>query len=99
MLRQTVQAGKAIFGSSLTTDPAWVGTLTAFLEELERVAPSEVSADWQLLGDAMIKLVQGGGKVPVAGAASSAPSIEQAAGRVAADAKSACDVDLSHAAG
>lgn len=98
MLRQTVAAGKAVFGGA-SADPAWVHTLTAFVQELQRVAPQQVSADWQLLGDSMLTLVRNAGKTPAPHPAAAPAAIEQAAAHVAADAKTTCNVDLAASAG
>ena len=94
MIRQTAAAGKTILPGVAAADPALISTMIAFVSELQKVAPNEVAADWQVIGKAVMTLVKSGGTAPktpqVDGAA-----IQKAAAAVAADAEKNCHVDLS----
>lgn len=98
MLEQAVHTGQSLIPNVRASDPAMVATMTAFFTELEKVAPAEVAADWQVTGKAMLALVQSGGKAPKK-AAVDAAGIRAAANRIAVDAQQSCHVDLAAAGG
>ena len=98
MLEQAVHTGQSLIPNVRASDPAMVATMTAFFTELEKVAPAEVAADWQVTGKAMLALIQAGGKAPK-NAAVDAASIRAAATRIAVDAQQSCHVDLAAAGG
>ena len=94
MLRQTVAAGKSILPGVTANDPALLTSTRAFMAELEAVAPATVAGSWQVLGPAVITLVESGGD-SAAVKKVDAVAVRKAAGTVAADAKHSCGVDLS----
>jgi hypothetical protein len=94
MLRQTVAAGKSILPGVTANDPALLTSTRAFLAELEAVAPAPVAGSWQVLGPAVITLVESGGDLASVTRVDAA-AVRKAAGTVAADAKRSCGVDLS----
>jgi hypothetical protein len=98
MLRQTVTAGKTVLPHGAASDPLLIESLSAFIGELQKVAPPAVAADWQLLGYAILPLVKAGGKAPKTSALDG-PTVQKAASAVAADAKRSCGVDLSSLTG
>jgi hypothetical protein len=98
MLEQTVAAGKALLPHGAASDPAVIDSLSAFIGELQKVAPAEVAADWQVLGKAMLALVKAGGKAPKTPVVDGA-TVNTAATSVAADAKQICRIDLSSVTG
>jgi hypothetical protein len=53
--------GRSIFPSVTANDPALLTSTRAFSAELEAVAPSSVAGPWQVLGSAVINLVESGG--------------------------------------
>ena len=94
MLEQTLAAGKTILSGASASDPALIDSMTAFISELQRVAPAEVTAAWRVLGKTVLALVESGGVAPKASGGDGA-AIQSAAAAVAADAKMNCNVDLS----
>ena len=94
MLQQTVAAGKSILPGVTANDPALLTSTRAFLAELEAVAPATVAGSWQVLGPAVITLVESGGD-SAAVKKVDAVAVRKAASTVAADAKHSCGVDLS----
>jgi hypothetical protein len=94
MLEQTIASGKSPLSGMAASDPALRNTMTAFIGELEKVAPAEVSADWQVVGTAVLGLVNAGGKAPKT-AAVDGTAVQNATAAIAADAESGCGVDLS----
>lgn len=98
MLEQAVHKGQSLTPTVRASDPAMVATMTAFFTELQKVAPADVAADWQVTGKAMLTLVQSRGKAPK-NAAVDAQSVRAAASRIAADAQRSCHLDLTAAGG
>jgi hypothetical protein len=98
MLRQTVTAGKAVLPHGAASDPVLIQSLSAFIGELQKVAPPAVAADWQVLGQAILPLVKAGGKAPKTSTLDGA-TVQKAAASVADDAKRSCGVDLSSLTG
>jgi hypothetical protein len=94
MLRQTAAAGRSILPNVTANDPALLISTKAFVAELEAVAPSSVAGSWEVLGPAVITIVEsGGGSAAVKKI--DAAAVQEAARTVAADAKRSCGVDLS----
>jgi hypothetical protein len=93
MLQQTVQAGRSILPGVTSGDPALVTASKAFVGELQKVAPSEVSAAWQILGKTILSLVESGGAAPKL--SNSAAQISSAGHVVSVDAKGRCGLNLS----
>lgn len=98
MLRQTLAAGHSILPGATATDPALRAAATAFVSELQGVAPGEVRASWQTLGTVLMTLVRPGGSASALKGLD-ASKIRSAVTSVSADAKSRCGVDLSATAG
>jgi hypothetical protein len=96
MIRQTLAVGKTILPHASASDPAYIESMTAFIGELQRVAPTEITAEWQVVGTAVVTLVRSGGAAPKTASADGA-AIEKAASVVATDANKNCNVDLSAA--
>jgi hypothetical protein len=89
-----VAAGKSILPGVTANDPALLSSTRAFLAELQAVAPATVAGSWQVLGPAVITLVESGGDSAAVKKVDAA-AVRKAAGAVAADAKRSCGVDLS----
>jgi hypothetical protein len=94
MLRQTVRAGRTILPNVTAKDPALLTSTTAFLAELEAVAPARVAGPWRVVGSAVITLVASGGDASKVHGVDAA-AVRKAVSTVAADAKHSCGVDLS----
>ena len=94
MLRQTVRAGRTILPNVTAKDPALLASTTAFLAELEAVAPARVAGPWRVVGSAVITLVASGGDASKVHGVDAA-AVREAVSTVAADAKHSCGVDLS----
>ncbi len=62
MLQQTVAAGKSILPGVTRADPRLLASTEAFVSELQQVAPSQVSKQWKLLGDALVEFVKSQGQ-------------------------------------
>lgn len=92
MLKQTVAAGKSILPGATATDPRLLTSTEAFVSELQHVAPSAVSQQWQLLGNALIQFVKTKGQS--LGSATTA-QINAAAQTISTDATQQCHVDIS----
>jgi hypothetical protein len=95
MLRQTVAAGRSILAGVTANDPALVISTKAFVAEIEASAPSSIAGSWQVLGPAVLTLVESGGDTTKVKGIDAA-AVSKAAGTVAADAKHSCGVDLSN---
>jgi hypothetical protein len=94
MLKQTLAAGKSILPDITATDPALLTSAKAFIAEIEKVAPAGITAQWQLVGPAVLSLVKSGGDT------GSLPAVDlgavtKAADAIAADSLATCGVDLS----
>jgi hypothetical protein len=96
MLRDTLAAGHSILPNASASDPALHAAATAFINELQHVAPPEVAASWQILGDFIITLVQANGNPSAVQAVDSA-KVSAAVATVSSDAQSRCGVSLSTA--
>jgi hypothetical protein len=96
MLKQTVAAGHSLFPSASAADPALHTAAIAFVNELQHVAPTEVAASWQVLGNFIITLVQANGNPSAVQAVDSA-KVSAAVATVSSDAQSRCGVSLSTA--
>jgi hypothetical protein len=94
MLTQTVASGKSPLAGVAATDPKLRSSMTAFIGELQKVAPAAVSSDWKVVGTAVLALVNAGGKAPKASAVDGA-ALQKASAAIAADASSSCGVDLA----
>lgn len=94
MLRQTVRAGRSILPNVTAKDPALLTSISAFLSELEAVAPARVAGPWRVVGSAVITLVASGGDASKVHGVDAA-AVRTAVSTVAADAKHSCGVDLS----
>lgn len=94
MLKQTVNAGKSILPGATANDPRLLASTEAFVAELQAVAPSQVSQQWQTLGEVLVQFVKSGGKS--AGTTSPA-TLTAAATAISNDAKTRCGVDISAA--
>ena len=94
MLRQTVRAGRTILPGVTAKDPALLASTSAFVAEIQAVAPARVAGPWRVLGSAVITLVASGGDASKVHGVDVA-AVRKAAGTVAADAKHSCGVDLS----
>jgi hypothetical protein len=94
MLKQTVAAQKSILPGVTAGDPALLASTRAFVAEIEAVAPSQVSSQWRVLGEALTKLVASGGN-PAKVTGLDTKAITAAADAVSADAKAQCQISLS----
>jgi len=97
MLRQTVRAGRSILPGVGADDPTRLATTKAFVADLERSAPASVSGAWHVLGPAVVKIVASGGNLRQVKGIDPA-AVQHAATAIAAHAKAACHVDVSHPA-
>jgi hypothetical protein len=97
MLEQTLKAGKSILPNASASDPTLHGVTTAFISDLERVAPANVAPSWKVLGDLIIKLVQANGD-PSAVKGVDVAKVQAAVAAVSTDAKSRCGVKLAPSA-
>jgi hypothetical protein len=98
MLKQTLAAGKSILPDITSTDPALLTSAKAFIAEIEKVAPAGITAEWQLVGPAVLSLVKSGGDT------GSLPAVDlgaltKAADAINTDSLANCGVDLSSATG
>jgi hypothetical protein len=98
MLKQTVAAGKSLLPGLTATDPALVTSTKAFVAEIEKVAPAGITAQWQVLGPAVLTVVKSGGDITALPSADLGPAIT-AANAITADSKKTCGVDLSSVTG
>jgi len=98
MLKQTVAAGKSLLPGLTATDPALVTSTKAFVAEIEKVAPAGITAQWQVLGPAVLTVVKSGGDITALPSADLGPAIT-AANAITADSKKNCGVDLSSVTG
>jgi hypothetical protein len=96
MLKQTVAAGRSILPGATADDPALLASTKAFVAELEAVAPPAVAGPWRVLGSAVVAIVGSGGNTRAIKEVDAA-AVQTAAGKIAADAKRSCGVDLSSA--
>jgi hypothetical protein len=95
MLKQTLQAGKAILPSGKADDPKLVIGTEAFVAEIQKVAPAEVSGSWQVLGPTILAIVKGGGNLPSGSTSVNAKNL-LAAQAINTDSKKNCGgLDLS----
>lgn len=94
MLTQTLASGKSPLAGVGAADPRLRSAMTAFISELQKVAPASVSADWRVVGGAVLALVNAGGKAPK-GSSLDGTAVEKAAAAIAADAGHSCGVNLS----
>ncbi|MDT4958439.1 MAG: hypothetical protein QOD31_2238, partial [Pseudonocardiales bacterium] len=98
MLKQTLAAGKSILPDITSTDPALLTSAKAFIAEIEKVAPAGITAQWQLVGPAVLSLVKSGGDT------GSLPAVDlgaltKAADAINTDSLAHCGVDLSSVTG
>jgi hypothetical protein len=96
MLKQTLAAGHSLFPNSSASDPSLHTAAIAFVNELQHVAPAEVAASWQVLGNLIITLVQANGS-PSAMQSVDSAKVSAAVATVSSDAQSRCGVSLSTA--
>lgn len=94
MLSDTLKARKSILPGASASDPALQQAATAFIAEIERVAPLQVKGAWDVLGTVIIALAKGG-STPTALPSMDTAAVTQAATTVATDAKKRCGLDLS----
>jgi hypothetical protein len=94
MLTQTLQSGRSVLAGVGAQDPARSTATIAFVAELQRVAPAEVSTAWDTLAPALVRLVKPATTPPTADAADAAKTAS-AAKTIADDAKAHCNLDLS----
>jgi hypothetical protein len=97
MLSQTLHNSGSVLPGISATDPALLTSTTAFVAEIQAVAPGEVSAAWKLLGDALVALVKTGGN-PTLASGVTGPQVNAASATITADARSGCGLDLNGAA-
>ena len=97
LLKQTLSAGHSILPGASATDPALHAVTTAFVAELEHVAPAAVAPSWQVLGKLINSLVQANGD-PGAVAGVNPAQVRSAVKTVSTDARARCGVNLSAAA-
>jgi hypothetical protein len=96
-LQDTADAGQGLFPDDVdASSPGYITTATAFVREMQAMAPEEVQDAWQTLGSVVIALVSAGGDV---GALSlpegiSADDVTVASEAIAAHAHDECGVDL-----
>jgi len=96
VLRSTVAAGRSILPGVSADDPARLASTKAFVDEVQKDAPSAVSAAWHVLGPAVVKIVASGGNLRAVKGIDPA-AVQRAATTVATHAKQACHVDVSGA--
>ena len=96
MLRQTVASGTSILSGVAAQDPARYAATVAFVSELQKVAPSEVSGAWRVLGPQIEALVKSAA-LPSADPGAAAQTAA-AAQTIGTDATKNCGVSLAPAA-
>jgi hypothetical protein len=94
ILRQTVRAGHSVLAGTAATDPKLLATTKTFVSDVTASAPSEVRAQWQVLGPALTQLVESGGKLATISGVNTR-EVSAAATAIASDAKTRCHVDVS----
>lgn len=94
MLKQTLDSGNSILPGITATDPALLTASKAFVAEIQQVAPADVTGSWQVLGPAILALVNSGGNLSAVQSLDVA-SISKAVTAVSDEAKQACGLDLS----
>jgi hypothetical protein len=94
MLHDTLAAGRSVLPGVAAGDPVLTTATEAFTAELTHVAPPQVTAQWALIGTAVLQLVRSPTTTPTA-ARIDAAKVRQAVTDVAADAKASCHLDLS----
>ena len=97
ILSETVSAGHNILAGVSATDPATLVTVTAWLAELQAVAPTQLDAAWHTMSSAITTLIgsHGSATSPLVPAGMTAAQISQASQTIAADAKSSCGLTLA----
>ena len=91
MLHQTLAAGRSILPGGSQGLP--LATLEAFVGELQQVAPAGVSGQWRVLGSALLAFARTNGTS--LGAGSNPSAVASAAADISANARTACNLDLS----
>ncbi len=94
MLEQTLAAGKSILPGMTAGNPTLLTSTKAFITELQRVAPAALASEWQILGTAVLAIVESGGATSALHGIDPA-RVGQAAAKVSTDARARCGVDLS----
>jgi hypothetical protein len=94
ILRQTMKAGHSVLAGVTAEDPALLVATKTFVTELTASAPSEIRTQWQVLGPALLQLVESGGKLSAVSGVNTR-QVSAAATAIAADAKTRCHVDVS----
>lgn len=93
ILRQTMRAGHSVLPGATADDPQLLAATKAFVSDLTASAPTEVRAQWRVLGPALSELVESGGKLTAVSGVNTR-LVSAAASTVAADARTRCHVDL-----
>jgi hypothetical protein len=94
MLRQTTASRHSIMPGVAGGTALLLTTTTAFVSELQHVAPAAVTEPWRTLGSAVLLLVASDGKASGTTKVDAA-AVQRASTLIATDAKHSCGVDLS----
>ena len=96
-LDDTMAAGTGIFPTNVdVTSTAYTGAVTTFVREMQAMAPEEVAADWQVLGDMILALVESGGDAAalVLPDGATAESVQSASDAIGAHAEESCGLSI-----
>lgn len=93
VLRQTLDSGSSILAGVGAHDPARVAATTAFVTELEHLAPAPVQSAWAVVGPVVTALVKPGAGTPAMSNADAA-RVAAATETINTDAKSECGLEL-----
>jgi hypothetical protein len=99
ILSSTAAAGVDVLHGVGANDPALATTTRAWLADVQAAAPTSLSAQWKLLGQAMLTLVESGSSPGTAKLPSgvAAAQVSAATAAISADAKANCGLDLAGA--
>jgi hypothetical protein len=96
-LADTMAAGNSIFPADIDVgSPAYLGAVTTFVREMQAMAPGEVSAQWRVLGDTILAVVESEGDATrlVLPDGVTAESVQAASDAVGANAQEACGLAI-----
>jgi hypothetical protein len=94
ILRDTLRAGHSILPGAKAGDPALLTATKGFVASITAAAPSAIRGQWQVLGPAVIQLVESGGMASQMSGVNTR-LVAQAGAAIAADAKTRCHLDIS----
>lgn len=97
ILTSSSAAGVNVLQGVAANDPKLATTTRAWLADVQAAAPTPLSAQWKLLGQALLALVSSGASPGAAKLPSgvTAAQVTAASAAISADAKANCGIDLS----